>query len=376
MRKLIEINRIFLTLFFVLSSGTFISILYGPAINAFLAIFIGLAIYFTKVKLTLESICVFSLLFIVSIISFLLNISFESLSLLTFIVFFLKFLLLMFLCINDQHQVYLLLDGIFKWVFYFSCISISLYLIKIIFGNVYLPIYEIGEVKTYLFNTFYGVDFSTASIVRNSGIYYEPGVFGVFLCMALLWALRTSSYSIFKVSVILLNLLLTFSPVSIFLGGLIVFSAIKKKYARVILLIIIIIIFSFLVDFLFLKLNSQSFSLRANDLAYGWKLFLNQPIFGYSIFNEAIAIQYNTDTNGLARGSSNGILSMLYQTGAIFFSIYLYILAKGVSHIGNNNIWIGGLIVILLISQQPIHFSNVFILIAITGLSQLCLKKQ
>ena len=363
-----------LSLFLVLSSGTFFAILFGTQINITLLFLFFCVIIRTKIRFDVKSIFIILFMCMLLSVSYLLNLEHFQFDYFPYTFFILKLIAFSILTNKNKNEREYIFECVFNCIFVFSCISLSLYFCKLIFGDIFIPLIQVGEVNTHLFNTFYGVDFTDFGVFRNSSIYYEPGLYGVFLCLSLLWFLRNDKRNNIIIFILFVNLIFTLSPVAIFIGCIILCQKIHSNKMQYMIAIAMLFSIYLSLDFMHAKLASLSFKLRWSDVFIGFDLFLEQPMFGYGIFNENIAMQKNKELLGLSRGVSNGLVSLLYQTGVLFFIVYTYLLIRGLSLLMNIKMPLSIAVMILLLSQQPVHFSNIFIFIFIFGISNKCIN--
>lgn len=195
--------------------------------------------------------------------------------------------------------------------------------------------YGIWKMKSYLyylFNEWNFIRLGSTKIYRLSSLFWEPGVYQIYLNLALIYNLLYKSHK-GKLLLILINLILTFSTTGYIMGGicLAVFyiksivkaSSKKKLFIRISIampILGIVTIFSYRV--IMHKVNNfyDSFYVRLNDLTRPFELIASKPLFGwgYRNFEPWISI-----SNKYHDGMTNSIIYVLYFGGIVYFLFYL-----------------------------------------------------
>lgn len=232
-------------------------------------------------------------------------------------------------------------------VIYFVCIfypPIKDYLVTVVCPNfpslgVEKAIQEGGGINFVIYNFQKASDF--ALLNRNCGPFWEPGMFAVFLNMALfinLFLIRGEKY----VTIILIVALLTTLSTGGFVGGLFVISCFfilqRKNVVVSFLAIIVFAVLSYLFfsyDFLGEKLIAQmtDYEIGNDESRFGallthWKIFIENPLWGYYGIEDYIVDGRMALASGLliplsTRGFFVGLLYyiMLYKA-CVNFSFY------------------------------------------------------
>lgn len=237
---------------------------------------------------------------------------------------------------------------LFNIVYIISVISLAMYVIIRIFPTL-LPstIIRSGNV-VYLnyFNFYYELAnakiFGT-DITRLQGIFWEPGVYAVYLNMALYYfVFIKSDKKIGQYLLLIISIVLTFSTTGIILA--IFFSAVYfantpslKKYRW-----LLIVILGFFAVILSLNVWNQkkaetnftmmSYSLRMSDLELGINLLLKNPILGVGYNNSSVF----TNLQGFGRGNSNGFITWCYNMGFIGLFLLIFPFIKNVFSKGDK----------------------------------------
>ena len=167
--------------------------------------------------------------------------------------------------------------------------------------------------------------FSQEILERNCGMFWEPGAFAGYLCLALLSCIYTNQVKMRTITPLLIALLTTYSTT----GYLVLFvlvlyylntSNVNNKIIRYILIAISIvgILYSYYnLEFLGAKINSD------DEMA-------NSRISNYTTFSEVISqnIIIGASFTDAIGGTGNGFLSFLLDYGIIGFLYYFIILFR------------------------------------------------
>lgn len=234
-------------------------------------------------------------------------------------------------------------------------------------GNVYTPYHVyFGGFSIYTGHPYNLFGFN---IYRLSGIFWEPGIYQIFLNIALyyLFFYCLKRNKIVLVSLVI-NLFLTFSTtgycIFVVMATLWVSrNRVFSRYKQIMLIIGAAIAFA-LVYFILLDKKTGSYSgsyeLRVNDLMIGLQLFTEDNLFfgiGYnntSIFGTA---------QGLDRGNSNGLITWLYTMGLVGLGVVLFPYIRNMIYESNktermNKIVFFGMFILFNMSE-PIYFAPI-----------------
>lgn len=218
-------------------------------------------------------------------------------------------------------------------------------------------------------------------IRRNQGIFWEPGVFQIFLNLFLFINLfyREKRFPIWIIlSVIFTTLSTTGIVISFF--QILIFTHNKTKYHFKRLIPILLLLPVLIVFFLFTKHvvqdkftgeNRGSFFARSFDTINGFNIALNNPWgIGFSTIkyqniarNNTFNIDALVDTD---RAQTNSIATLFYSTGIIWGIIFLFFTYK-------QNLFIKKklalfIIIIVCLSSEPLFFSVFFLIFPISGM--------
>lgn len=245
-------------------------------------------------------------------------------------------------CTNTKSSSQSKIEYFVKIIFYSSVISNILFL-ACVFG---IDVPTIDS-KTHTIPSFYYLGAAAYTEVygflgyRNCGIYWEPGLYQIYLNFALIYFLYYKDAFIkakwLVVAYLLFSIYTTGSTTGLFLAALIVgFYVFTNKQMKTSVKLIIIagiilvggeIIYSYLMENLTTKMDSKSYVMRADDLTFGYELFMSNPFLGYGIANDIYSLKYAAEY-GLERGDSNGLMNLLIGFGAVGFFVYFYYLQR------------------------------------------------
>lgn len=365
-----------LSLLLLISSSTYISITFNYLLNIILVFALLFLVILRTKKLSINISNVISLVAVVFLL--IINILhcyfvYDDNLILNQMIFLSKIIILSMLLASKDDFSYKLILKMADIIFYISMVSLLLWLMKSFFGTDFLPIWQVGNVKTSFLSTYYGVDFSGLNLYRNSSIFYEPGVFGTYLTLSLL-IFSNNQCSRLKLFFIYISIISTFSPLPILLSFLIMMKdKIKNISFKVFIPFFLLVILYGLYIFLQGKITSLSYQIRVYDIIVGWHEFIQSPLVGWGLFYESNINEINFfDITG--RGLSNGIMALLYQLGLFMATIYIHYLSKSISVYCSVRYIYSLVIIILIFIFQPIQYSNVFIFIFVSGL--VCYEKQ
>lgn len=281
---------------------------------------------------------------------------------------------------------------------FFAVISIVFYILfylipsfikeLIVFGDTHFtPIKR--EPGLYIFNkpniilfSFHGFEYFP---MRNSGPFWEPGAFAVFLTIALVFNLLINDISIFsKKNIILITAILTTISTS---GYLILFLIIiyvfyrkgQKSFIILLFLPLIIYIAYYYIkelDFLYSKIETNieladvTTGSRFGSALADIKQFVANPILGYG---RNIYAQYGTEEFDIGLMHRNNGATRIFVQWGVLAIFYLFNVYKGfnkISSLYDNKLFIPGyfiLIVLMLnafsqsIFQYPFFYGLMFL---------------
>lgn len=308
----------------------------------------------------------------------------------SYIIYLVKFLcVLAFInyCIQKQIPLYKIINNVI--------ITISIYSLftYIIFDLTTLISYSNEVINSKPYRVFLGIhfhgqftDWYSIRVVRNNSIFWEPGVYQIFLNFSLIYQLFFSKKLNKAILLVLIvNLITTFSTTGLIFGLLLFYLKVISVKTRNKLLNfikyysfpIISIVVYFISEYFFnqkLQFGTRSYDLRTNNLLIGLELFIEKPFFGWGFLNykpyELIAGVPN---------NSNGLISMLFHQGIMglvfyFVPFFTYL----VTLIKQKNILLSiifALFIFISCSVEPIMYTNFISVFICIGLATIADKK-
>lgn len=295
----------------------------------------------------------------------------------------------------------LILSGL-AWVLLRNHSVLDLYL-KIFRGLLYLSIFgfilsqfNLGSELTFdeykVSSIFYAHFYSSFTYIngvrlnRNSGIFWEPGLFAVYACfyLYLVLLLKRNLKSSLLASVVILT---TISSTGIMVMAIIWSIYFLKNYRRNLLRsfwVSALLVFTFSVAVVSIrekKLESStkgvsSYGLRTFDVISGLKIIQTNPLTGIGLSKEVYAqeiskllpVQFRKDKQFMReRGNSNAIIGVFIVYGIPIGLLVLALVYRGFYSItgGGGIFWLW----LILASSSPIIFTPFFVFVMINGLS-------
>lgn len=170
---------------------------------------------------------------------------------------------------------------------------------------------------------------------RNSGIYWEPGMYQIYLNLMLIYYLYAPKDRHKNRALICAYLILTIITTGSVTGYAVCmlimvlyamwnFSKPQTKILIIVLTAIgVIVAYPYLEAMLNTKMTiGNSFEHRFSDIVNGLELFKKSPIWGFGLENNVYAQEYAHVFNE-ARGNTNGLIAVLLQFGTIGLVFYL-----------------------------------------------------
>lgn len=182
-------------------------------------------------------------------------------------------------------------------------------------------------------------------LFRNCGIYWEPGMYQIYLTFALVFVLYTDwfTHKLIIVIYLLLSIVSTFSvsgyAVALLLLGIYTFyNKMHIGYKIIVLLAFVaalLYVMPYLQESLSMKQETSSYAVRNNDLTIGLNVFIKKPLLGYGDFNHAFENAYMA-IEGEKRGSSNGLVNLFIAMGLLGGIIVTRLLFGILAWVKNN----------------------------------------
>ncbi|HAS6377711.1 TPA: hypothetical protein RQJ75_004031 [Vibrio vulnificus] len=360
----------------VISTGTFFSIEFNGFVNL---LFVGSALLIISLSLINNnvrkkndyrmSICIVFFMFVLSMSMLSAVIYHNSSGVVVNQLFFLCKITLLFSVswfLGDKRK--LIIEYISLVILSLSYISLLLLLFRYLFQSDFLPLFQVGDVKTSFLSTYYGTDLGLIGVVRNSSIFYEPGLYSVMLSFVFYYYFMKEKFSI-KCKIIYISAISTFSPVGfILMNSLLIIEYWKRSYLlRALVVLLGFLVIWFVTEFIYLKTESLSFTYRVEDVFISFRVFLDNMLLGVGLFNDEVVISYFQTRYDNARASSNGLLILYYQLGVIGASLYYFFLLRALKLYFSKTYILSFVFLTSVMIFQPIQYSNFFILLFVLG---------
>lgn len=194
--------------------------------------------------------------------------------------------------------------------------------------------------------------------LRNAGLFYEPGRFAIFICIALAINLFRKKEKIFDIEDVLYlaTIISTFSTTGYYVMMLLFTAKLLTSYNKPAYFVLSIIILPVLIwyintlDFMWEKVTTDLFMdatySRFAAIAYHIELITQSPFIGWGDHIEELQL------------SPNGLSLLIVRWGLIFSAIYYYYLYKGIPIVIGTN-WQSGFVkIIVFISVLFLAFSQ------------------
>lgn len=183
-------------------------------------------------------------------------------------------------------------------IFITSIVSLFLFGVHAFFEPLFHLLPKVTNFLGFQYNTIYLASLPSDSlIVRNMAFFREPGVYAIFLCIAMFYELGKEQKSVFKIFVYLVSIYFSYSTTGYLCSFLFVlYSVVSKSLKKKYLLIFVVFLFVFLLDddavfLVFNKVsdgsNNGSFSARTMSVYANIVLFMQNPLFGLGEYNTA-----------------------------------------------------------------------------------------
>ena len=237
-------------------------------------------------------------------------------------------------------------EFIIKVILFFSFLSSVLY----IFSLLGLITVRRVSIVSHIYTFYYLLNVTQSdlidSVTRNGGFYWEPGMFQVFLNFILIYYLfgKHLKYRSLIIAYCVIAIVSTIS-VSGYALALAVFGVYGvsntnhnkalKYVARIAIIAALIFLVPVVLNLFSVKEGTGSFEKRNLDLLLAWDVFLQHPILGHGIVNEAFAKAYYM-LIGEERPSSNGLMNLLMGTGVVGASLFFYCYTRTLKYFSNE----------------------------------------
>ena len=296
------------------------------------------------IKLDLRYICILSLL----LIPYILSCFFRECSTSMFVIYLAYIFVGYFVATRISFDTF---SRVFeKTIYFICCFSIVIELIAYIIPSIshIFPIVTNTADHQIVNFVFSGIELNNFGSVflRNHGIFWEPGVFQIYINFALIiYLFYQKKFSIKKVLIYSLSIFITFSTAGYIVYAVIMlsyflnskdFSSINKTYRRLFVFlfsaVLLIVLLSetsgILYDKLFSKFDMQngSFLARFNSIVSDFYMVKSSPWIGVGMGNiNKLTEFYARQVLGVyADSNSNGVFYQFAAYGLIFGFTYLF----------------------------------------------------
>lgn len=218
----------------------------------------------------------------------------------------------------------------------------------------------------------YSIPLDKEGLIRNSGPFWEPGRFTIYITLALainLFYFKERIISKKNIVFILTNIT-TFSTTgyvatAVLFIGYIFFSNLKKGYKILFSVVLLTVVYYVgQLDFMTEKIAEQSANesswSRFSAMAYHWTQIMQSPMIGFGPF---ISRVFGDEL----LSSPNGLTDLMRYYGIPLSILFYYLLYKGTKQYVNNIHWGANVFVfisiILLCFSQTITYSPFFMIL-------------
>lgn len=349
-RSAVQKNLDYLLLFLLIANSGIQFFAASEIIQIFLLVFSFVLIVKRKINLDTGFFLIISLFFVVELLQVILHGGFDYR---TFIGTYVKLGMIYFIVKLLKHNFDVYYINI---IYFFTLISLFFYTFSFVPGFIE---YFINNVAPYFKSpfveesTFYKTEPSIIifcfedtllSDHRNSGPFWEPGAFSVFLCIALLFnIIRTGKIFNKKGIVLIIGILTTLSTagyiaLAAIFGG---FYTIKRGFLNKIMVVLLVILSGYLfsrLDFLEQKINKnidlaeETTSSRFGSALADYRLFIESPIVGWGRGDARYGGKKPTRFT-MEEHRNNGIFILLATYGIVITLIYFFLIYKSINAI-------------------------------------------
>ena len=247
---------------------------------------------------------------------------------------------IVFIAINFymQEKQYDFLKYVNNIIFILAVIALILFVLTTVWGKT-IPhstinsgtiVYSNYWSIYYVANVYY-IDLFGFKLYRLQSLFWEPGVFAVFLNYALYYFIfKKEEKKSWQLIILILALVLTVSTTGIIIGiAMLAIYIIRSPHLRRIKWLsgtLIAAVAVLAIAYVWMQKRAESnfqmmsYSLRMQDLILGFKIFLNNPVLGTGYNNTLIF----TNLQGYGRGNSNGLITWLFTMGMVGTVIMFY----------------------------------------------------
>lgn len=336
-----QLNKIFLLLI-VLSSGGLISEDFSFIRYLLLMVFIVLVVT-NEIKLYKKPMVIILVVCVLFIFQSFQQMRFTNIG--SVIKYLMIFVMMFCYAYSKIGEIKKIIGTIYDYIFGFMLIADILFVLIMI--GIQLPTIPsvISRDTVFFLQTYTGGMLYGPGWYRNTGIYWEPGMFQVFLNFILILALFNTKSLTHRKRMIHLCLIIatiyTTGSISGYALCIMIFELylilfVKNNTVRmlstVVSMFLSIMGIPTLVQALQKKMETSSFGVRFTDLELGWNLVKDHLLLGAGLENGIYEKAYMVEF-GIARGNSNGLINLMLACGIIGASIYLLLFVKFSLHL-------------------------------------------
>jgi hypothetical protein len=256
-------------------------------------------------------------------------------------------------------------------------------LINFVFVNLFFQYCtKIPDTNSYSFFVFFGTEKLGDTFSRSQGIFWEPGVFQVYLNIILFINLfLKKNINVRLVTIILISIFVTLSTTGIVVSFLLLsyyFLMSMRLTLRNLLFIFLltpflIVFFNFTMFQVEEKLvgeKSGSFLARNYDTVTGFNLAMENPWgIGFSTVKyqniarlDLFNVQPGLETD---RANTNSIATLFYSTGIIWGFVFLFCMYKQKLFMKHKLLFF--ISIVMFLFNEPLLYTPFFIMILLTG---------
>ena len=275
---------------------------------------------------------------------------------------------------------------VFKIILFYGLIS---FLFSLFFFDLYVPVVQLTgdyeKLGTSRFLIFFARNESYMGIHRSQAIFWEPGVYQIYLNFMLFYCLfKKKKKNYLLTFIISVSILLTLSTTGIVIATIILSFYFYKESKKSLKFIVLIIFFSpiifYYLNFTQVILKDKidgdrigSYEARKFDALNSLYVLVDNPLgIGFDPYTYQLKAKNNiyniksflqTD-----RSSTNGILILFVSTGIFFGIFFIYLLYH--QNIFPKHRVLVFTIIIISISSEPLFFSPFFLIFCLSSLAK------
>ena len=281
-----------------------------------------------------------------------------------------------------------------KFIFILSIISILIFIAAISFDWLldYFPVH-VNTIGVEFTNLYIGGVCRGVGLIRNYSIFREPGVFGIYLLLGIIFELFYSAKINKKhIFIFFIALFTTFSTAAFIILFLVIIgylfkrdkmNFIKNKSTIIFFVAIVIVILSFHPELylrIFSKLDSESVSgggltARVASIVVNFYIFVSNPVVGYGLSNYGdLFTTYSMQYFGIllkADGQSTNSFMSIFATYGFLYGSILICSFMGLIRKFSKNIVIQIILflsLMMMFSNEDMRYSLLFYVLVFLGL--------